>query len=158
VSGGGYIGGCSGLRNILADADVTTALFLDWFHIGMRLQHLKQIAGGLSRDNPSREAAKAVIVGEVERLHWRLWNGKATNARISIDRVHAVMHHSNRNAVFEFDKLVCRIYTLDHLRDPQSQRDVHRSQNRIEAYYQLRAAIAQVGGKKQLIGRLISTS
>jgi hypothetical protein len=59
----------------------------------MRLQHLKQIAGGLSCDNPSREAAKAVIVREVERLHWRLWNGKATNARISIDRIHAVMHH-----------------------------------------------------------------
>jgi len=32
------------------------------------------------------------------------------------------------------------------------QRDVHRSQNRIESYHQLRAAIAQVGGKKQLIG------
>jgi hypothetical protein len=59
----------------------------------MRLQHLKQIAGGLSCDNPSREAAKAVIVREVERLHWRLWNGKATDARISIDRIHAVMHH-----------------------------------------------------------------
>jgi hypothetical protein len=38
----------------------------------MRLQHLRQIAGGLSRDNPSREAAKAVIIWEVERLHWRL--------------------------------------------------------------------------------------
>lgn len=35
---------------------------------------------------------------------------------------------------------------------PQLQRDVHRSQNRIEAYHQLRSAIAQVGGKKQLIG------
>ena len=85
--------GCSGLRNILADAGVTTAPFLDWFHIGMRRQHLRQIAGGLSRDNPSREAAKAVIGEEVERLHWRLWNGKATNARVSIDRIHAVMHH-----------------------------------------------------------------
>jgi hypothetical protein len=88
-----FTDGCSGLRNILADADVTTAPFLDWFHIGMRLRHLKQIAGGLSCDNPSREAAKGVIVGEVERLHWRLWNGKATNALISIDRIHAVMHH-----------------------------------------------------------------
>jgi hypothetical protein len=38
-------------------------------------------------------AAKTVIVAEVERLHWRLWNGKATNARISIDRIHAGMHH-----------------------------------------------------------------
>jgi hypothetical protein len=58
----------------------------------MRLQHLRQIAGGLSCDNPSREAAKAVILEEVERLHWRLWNGKATNAPVSIDRIHAVMH------------------------------------------------------------------
>jgi hypothetical protein len=59
----------------------------------MRLQHLKQVASALSCDDPSREAAKAMIVGEVERLHWRLWNGKATNARISIDRIHVVMHH-----------------------------------------------------------------
>ncbi|MCB1795407.1 MAG: Tn3 family transposase [Candidatus Competibacteraceae bacterium] len=33
------------------------------------------------------------------------------------------------------------------------QRNVHRSQNRIEAYHQLRAALAQIGGRKQLIGR-----
>jgi hypothetical protein len=58
----------------------------------MRLQHLKQIARGLSCGDLSRMAAKDVIVAEVERLHWRLWNGKAANARISIDRIHAVMH------------------------------------------------------------------
>jgi hypothetical protein len=80
-----FTDGCSGLRRILADAGVTDLPFLDWFHIGMRLQHLKQIASGLSCDDPWREAAKATIVGEVERLHWRLWNGKATNARISIE-------------------------------------------------------------------------
>jgi hypothetical protein len=62
-------------------------------HIGMRLQHLKQVASGLSCHDPSQVAAKAVIVAEVERLHWRLWNGQAANARISIDRIHAVMHH-----------------------------------------------------------------
>ena len=88
-----FTDGCSGLRRILADAGVTDLPFLDWFHIGMRLQHLKQVANALSCDDPSREAAKAVIVGEVERLRWRLWNGKATNARISIDRIHIVMHH-----------------------------------------------------------------
>jgi hypothetical protein len=88
-----FTAGGSGLRRILADAGVTAAPFLDWFHIGMRLQHLKQITSGLSCDYLSREAAKAMIVGEVERLHWRLWNGKAANARISIDRIHAVMHH-----------------------------------------------------------------
>lgn len=45
------------------------------------------------------------------------------------------------------------IYTLNYFRDAQLQRDVHRSQNRLEAYHQLRSAIAQVGGKKQLTGR-----
>jgi hypothetical protein len=39
------------------------------------------------------------------------------------------------------------------LRDPKLQRDVHRSQNRIEAYHQLRSIITQVSGKKRLIGR-----
>jgi hypothetical protein len=42
---------------------------------------------------------------------------------------------------------------LRYLRDPQLQRDVHRSQNRIEAYHQLPSFITQVSGKKQLIGR-----
>jgi len=34
-----------------------------------------------------------VIVAEVERLHWRIWNGKAQDAQISLDRIRAVMHH-----------------------------------------------------------------
>ena len=34
-----------------------------------------------------------MIVTEVERLHWRIWNGKAKNARKSIDRIRPVMHH-----------------------------------------------------------------
>ena len=58
-----------------------------------------------------------------------------------------------RRAVFEFDKLIRSIYTLRYLRDPQLERNVHRSQNRIESYHQLRSTIAQVGGKKALTGR-----
>jgi len=58
-----------------------------------------------------------------------------------------------RRAIFEFDKLVRSIYTLRYLRDPQLERNVHRSQNRIESYHQLRSVIAQVGGKKELTGR-----
>ena len=54
---------------------------------------LKEIAGALTTGNPARVAAKAVIVTEVERLHWRIWNGKAKNARKSIIRIRAVMHH-----------------------------------------------------------------
>ena len=58
-----------------------------------------------------------------------------------------------RRAIFEFDKLIRTIYTLRYLRDPQLARNVHRSQNRLESYHQLRSAIAQVGGKKELTGR-----
>ena len=58
-----------------------------------------------------------------------------------------------RRAVFEFDKLIRSIYTLRYLRNPQLERNVHRSQNRIESYHQLRSTIAQVGGKKELTGR-----
>src|SRR5215213_9824081 len=62
-----FTDGYSGLRRILADAGVTTAPMLDWFHSGMRLQHLKQVASGLSCDDPSQVAAKDVIAAEVER-------------------------------------------------------------------------------------------
>lgn len=56
-------------------------------------------------------------------------------------------------AVFEYDKLIRSIYTLKYMQDRKLQRDVHKSQNRIESYHQLRAAIATAYGKKHLIGR-----
>jgi hypothetical protein len=87
-----FTDGCPGLRSALVDAGVTTPPILDWFHIAMRLQHAAQAASGLSADNPSRLRAKAVIVEEVERLRWRIWNGRATNAKRSIDRIRKVMH------------------------------------------------------------------
>jgi hypothetical protein len=113
-----FTDGCAGLRRILVDAGITELPILDWFHIGMRLQHLKQTAGSLSDDDPARVAAKAVIVEEVERLHWRLWNGKAKNARISIDRIRAVMHHfqgekGERKSIAPSRKLWTALHTLD---------------------------------------------
>jgi hypothetical protein len=88
-----FTDGCPGLRGILAGAGVLEPPILDWFHIAMKLQHLKQVADGLAAGDPARAAAKAVIVAEVERLHWRIWNGKAKSARKSIDRIRPVMHH-----------------------------------------------------------------
>ena len=85
--------GCPGLRGILANAGVLEPPILDWFYIAMRLQHLKQIGDGLAAVDPASAAAKAAIVTEVERSHWRTWNGKAKNAEKSIDRIHAVTHH-----------------------------------------------------------------
>jgi hypothetical protein len=113
-----FTDGCSGLRRILVDAGVAEAPILDWFHIGMRLQHLKQIAGALSADHPARVAAKAVIVEEVERLHWRLWNGKTQDAQISIDRIRAVVHHfqgetDGRKSIAPSRKLWTALHALD---------------------------------------------
>jgi hypothetical protein len=42
-----FTDGCPGLRRILADASVTELPMLDGFHIGMRLQHPKQIGSSL---------------------------------------------------------------------------------------------------------------
>jgi hypothetical protein len=112
-----FTDGCPGLRRILTDAGVTTRPMLDWFHVAMRLQHLKQIADGLSDDDPAR-VAKAVIVEDVERLHWRTWNGKAKDAQISIDRIRAVRHHfrgepNGRRAAAPSRKLWTALRALD---------------------------------------------
>ena len=61
--------------------------------------------------------------------------------------------HRTRLALFEFDKLIRSIHTLKYLLDPSIQSNIHRSQNRVESYHQLRGAIAQAYGKKQLIGK-----
>jgi hypothetical protein len=113
-----FTDGCPGLRRILVDAGIDDPPILDWFHIGMRLQHLKQIANALTTDDPSRMAAKAVIVEEVERLHWRIWNGNATNAGKSIDRIRAVMHHfqgepGSRRSIAPSRKLWTALHALD---------------------------------------------
>jgi hypothetical protein len=120
-----FTDGCPGLRRILAEAGVTEAPILDWFHIGMRLQHLEQIAGALSADDPARAAAKAVIVEEVDRLHGRLWNGKAKDAQISIERIRAVMHHfqgeqAQRKSIAPARKLWIALHALDGYLSGQS--------------------------------------
>jgi hypothetical protein len=87
-----FTDGCPSLRTVLANAELTKPPILDWFHIAMRLQHTKLAAANLSTDDPTRETAKAMIVAEVGRLHWRIWNGKAKNAQRSIKRIRKVMH------------------------------------------------------------------
>ncbi len=57
-----FTDGRPGFRHILAGAGVIGPPTLDWFHIAMRLQHLKQIASALSADDSARAEAKAVIV------------------------------------------------------------------------------------------------
>jgi hypothetical protein len=91
----------------------------------MRLRHLTQVAAGLSCDGPERAAAKAVIVEEVERLRWRLWNGKAKDAGISLDRIRAVMHHfrgeaDGRRSIAPSRKLWTALWALNDYLTGQS--------------------------------------
>jgi hypothetical protein len=87
-----FTDGCSGLQSILTAAGVTNPPIADWFHIAMRLQHAKQVASGLPTNEPARVQAKTAIIAELERLHWRIWNGKTKSARITLERIRNVMH------------------------------------------------------------------
>src|SRR5689334_24935856 len=57
----------------------------------MRLQHAGKTAGSLPSETPEQARAKAVIVKEVDRLHWRIWHGKASDARITLERIRELM-------------------------------------------------------------------
>ena len=51
-------------------------------------------------------------------MHWRIWNGKATNAGKSIDRIRTVMHHfqgepSSRKSIAPSRKLWTALQALD---------------------------------------------
>jgi TnpA family transposase len=105
---------------------------------------------------PVGQIDQPLIVGEKERMDQVVatLGLKEMTQSILIRKLCGLSpQNRTRKAIFEFDKLIRSIYTLNYLRDPQLQKDVHRSQNRIESYHQLRSAISQVSGKKQLIGR-----
>ena len=87
-----FTDGCPGLRHGSGQHGSNETTNFRCFHIAMRLQHTKLAAAILSTDDPDRVTAKAVIVAEVERLHWRIWNGKAKNAQRNIKRIRKVMH------------------------------------------------------------------
>src|SRR3982750_2746744 len=72
------------------------------------MHHAEKTAGTLPIDTPERENAKTVIVTETDRLTWRIWNGKAKDARITLERIRQVM------PVFRGDG--------DRKRDPSSRR------------------------------------
>ncbi len=115
----GFTDGWLGLRAILANVDVTKLPILDWFHIAMRLQHTELAAANLPTDDPERVLSKAVIVAEVERLQWRIWDGKAKNAQCSIKRIRKVMHvfkakHSRSAKAAASSKLWHALHAVDN--------------------------------------------
>jgi hypothetical protein len=92
-----------------------------------RLRHLRQVAGDLSSEGPERAAAKAAVVEAVERLRWRLWNGRAKDAKVSVDRIRAVLHHfrderGGRGSIAPSRKLWTALRALDGYLVGQSDR------------------------------------
>jgi TnpA family transposase len=61
-------------------------------------------------------------------------------------------HNKTRQAIFEYNNLIQSIYTLKCILDPKILIDDNRSQNRVESYHSLRAAISRVCGRKVLLG------
>jgi TnpA family transposase len=89
---------------------------------------------------------------KIKQIILTLATKETTQSKI-IKKLCTYRQNRTLKAIFEFDKLVRSIYTLKYLMDPNLQQNVHRSQNRIESFHQLRAAISRVNGKKQLIGK-----
>jgi hypothetical protein len=120
-----FTDGGSGLRSILVKAGITKPPLLDWFHIAMRLQHAEKTASTLPADIPERETARAVIVAEVDRLHWRIWNGKAKDAQVTIERIRQVMpvfqgEHGDRKTDPSSRRLWTALRAIDRYLSSQS--------------------------------------
>ena len=49
---------------------------LDWFHIAMKLQPIKQSAKALRTRTAGHVRARKAMVEALEQLHWQLWHNK----------------------------------------------------------------------------------
>jgi hypothetical protein len=85
------LGDIANLDLTLAEGQLVLVGLQRRFVVGQTKDHA--IVCSLSADDPRRAAEEALIVEEVERLHWRLWNGEAKDAQISTDRIRFEMHH-----------------------------------------------------------------
>lgn len=142
---------------------------MDWFGAKLypRFTHVQSQLKHLYAGKPLSEYEQNIIkpVGKIDRQliedEWE--NIRAIIIALGLKEISQstlikklCTHNKNERtlkAIFEYDKLIRSIHTLKYLQDPKMQRDVHRSQNRIESYHQLRSAISQAYGKKQLIGK-----
>ena len=105
---------------------------------------------------PAGQINKQVITNEKENLEQIIASlgSKEISQNILIKKLCSLsLSNNTRKAVFEYDKLIRSIYTIKCVIDSKILTDVHRSQNRIESYHSLRAAISRVGGRKALLGR-----
>jgi hypothetical protein len=84
--------GCPGLRSIPIEAGCKKPPIANWFRIALRLQHAEQAASGLSTDTRGRSRRGQRPSLRSTHLHRRIWNGKAKNARVALNRIRKAMH------------------------------------------------------------------
>ncbi|MES2608310.1 MAG: Tn3 family transposase [Pseudomonadota bacterium] len=105
---------------------------------------------------PTKAIDKQLILDEKENIDHIIatLSLKEISQSVLIQKLCALpQNNATLNAVFEYDKLIRSIYTLKCILDPTILENVQRSQNRIESYHGLRAAIAKVTGRKALLGQ-----
>jgi hypothetical protein len=97
---------------------------LDWFHIGLRFEHVLQRLRGLSKSEPD---AAAALPKRVESAKWRLWHGRAAGC---LEQLEAVQEGSS-------GMLLTRVAELVAYLQRNKARLVHYAQR-----YRLRLAIS----------------
>jgi hypothetical protein len=65
--------GDAGLRTIHRELAPQAEHVLDWFHVSMKFQNLKQLAKGINATADG--AVRAHALAQLERAKWRFWNG-----------------------------------------------------------------------------------
>jgi hypothetical protein len=74
--------GDAGLRAIHRQVAPQGEHVLDWFHVGMRFQNLKQLAKGIN--GVSDGTIRGQALAELERAKWRFWNGQTVRGLIGL--------------------------------------------------------------------------
>jgi hypothetical protein len=74
--------GDAGLRAIHHELAPHAEHVLDWFHISMRFQNLKQVAKGIH--GPADGAIRRHALDQLNRMKWRFWNGQVVRGLIGL--------------------------------------------------------------------------
>jgi hypothetical protein len=74
--------GDAGLRAIHRQVAPQGEHVLDWFHVSMRFQNLKQLAKGIN--GVSDGTIRGHALAELERAKWRFWNGQTVRGLIGL--------------------------------------------------------------------------
>ena len=81
---------------------------IDWFHLAMKIQPMKQIAEHIVRSRPVLSGLLAVIDEEIEALKWKLWHGQVDRAIFALDPIVGDMDHLGQNG----DLSAARLHSL----------------------------------------------